>query len=321
MLHENGELFRQIIAGTAEGLNMARAIVEKDYYVTALLAEISRRTPDLVFKGGTSLSKCYKIIQRFSEDIDLNLSGANKPTEGQRRTLKYNITDSIDALGLTLSNPESIRSKREFNCYMVDYSAQYRSGSVKDKLQVETAVFMRTYPYGKCKATSYIQDFLEKSGKSDLVDKLELPQCELDVQSIERTLIDKCFALADYYMTGKIEAHSRHLYDICRLMEYIKVDDELKALAETVRLERQADAECPSAKDGIDLSNVLSDILKKRIYERDYAEVTESILYATEKLPYREAVKGLQEVIDCKLFDRSGGIKARPKESFIIKKD
>ncbi len=319
MLHENGEMFRQVIAGTAEGLNIARAIVEKDYYVTALLAEISRRTPDLVFKGGTSLSKCYKIIQRFSEDIDLNLSGANKPTEGQRRALKYNITNSIDALGLTLSNPESIRSKREFNSYMVDYPAQYHSGSVKDKLQVETAVFMRTYPYGKCKATSYIQDFLEKSGKSDLVDKLELPQCELNVQSIERTLIDKCFALADYYMTGKTEAHSRHLYDIYRLMEYIKVDDELKALAETVRLERQTDAKCPSAKDGIALSSVLTDILKKSIYERDYAEVTENILYATEKLPYSEAVKGLQEIIDSKLFDRNKDIKARPKETFIHK--
>lgn len=319
MLHENEEMFRQVIAGAAEGLNMARAIVEKDYYVTALLTEISKRTPDLVFKGGTSLSKCYKIIQRFSEDIDLNLSGASKPTEGQRKGLKRNITDSIDALGLTLSNPESVRSRRDFNCYMIDYPAQYHSGSVKEKLQVETAVFMRTYPYGKCKATSYIQDFLEKSGKGDLVDKLGLPQCELNVQSIERTLIDKCFALADYYMTGKTEAHSRHLYDIYRLMEYIKVDDDLKALAETVRLERQADAECPSAKDGVALTAVLADILKKDVYEKDYGEVTENILYATETLPYSEAVKGLQEVVNSKLFDRSEHTKARPKESFIPK--
>lgn len=50
--------------------------------------------------------------------------------------------------------------------------------------------FLRTYPYGKTKATSYIQDFLEKSGRNDLVDKLELPQCELNVQSIERTLLE-----------------------------------------------------------------------------------------------------------------------------------
>lgn len=134
--------------------------------VTALLAEISRRTPDLVFKGGTSLSKCYKIIQRFSEDIDLNLSGANKPTEGQRRALKYNITNSIDALGLTLSNPESIRSKREFNCYMVDYPVQYHSGSVKDKLRVETAVFMRTYRMENARQQVIYRTFLKRVEKA-----------------------------------------------------------------------------------------------------------------------------------------------------------
>ena len=49
------------------------AIIEKDYYVTLVLKEIATRNPDIVFKGGTSLSKCYKIIDRFSEDIDLNI--------------------------------------------------------------------------------------------------------------------------------------------------------------------------------------------------------------------------------------------------------
>lgn len=320
MLHDDKDLFRQVIEGAAKELQMSRAIVEKDYYVTALLAEISKRTPDLVFKGGTSLSKCYKIIQRFSEDIDLNLSGVNRPTEGQRRALKHNITDSIDALNLALANPENVRSKRDFNCYMIDYRSQYHSGSVKDKLQVETAVFLRTYPYGKAKATSYIQDFLEKSGRNELVNKLELPQCELNVQSIERTLIDKCFAVADYYMTGRTDSHSRHLYDIYRLMEYIKVDNELKALAETVRLDRQADAQCPSAKENVDLNSVLKEILKKAVYEKDYAEVTENILYPTEHLPYSEAVKGLQEVIDSKLFVKSQDTIAKPKEAFILKK-
>lgn len=47
--------------------------------------------------------------------------------------------------------------------------------------------------------------------------------------------------------------------------------------------------------------------------------MTENILYTTEKLPYSEAVKGLQEIIDSKLFDRNKDIKARPKETFIHK--
>lgn len=64
-------------------------------------------------------------------------------------------------------------------------------------------------------------------------------------------------------MTGRTDSHSRHLYDIYRLMECIKVDNELKALAETVRLDRQADSQCPSAKENVDLNSVLKEILKK----------------------------------------------------------
>ena len=49
---------------------MSPAIIEKDYYVTLVLCELAKQVPDLLFKGGTSLSKCHKIIDRFSEDID-----------------------------------------------------------------------------------------------------------------------------------------------------------------------------------------------------------------------------------------------------------
>ncbi|MDO9567663.1 MAG: nucleotidyl transferase AbiEii/AbiGii toxin family protein [Candidatus Desulfaltia sp.] len=47
--------------------------MEKDYWVTLVLYEIfhSNIADQIVFKGGTSLSKCHKLIQRFSEDIDL----------------------------------------------------------------------------------------------------------------------------------------------------------------------------------------------------------------------------------------------------------
>lgn len=63
MLHNNKELFEQAVLKTAEYLNIDAGIIEKDYYVTLMLKEISGTVPDLVFKGGTSLSKCYKIIK------------------------------------------------------------------------------------------------------------------------------------------------------------------------------------------------------------------------------------------------------------------
>ena len=121
MLHEDRDRFRYLVTDTARITGMPTSVIEKDYYVTMLLREIVTRNPEVLFKGGTSLSKCYKLIRRFSEDIDLNLVGENRPTEGQRRQLKQSIIDSLDTLGLKLANPDYIRSKREFNRYMIDY--------------------------------------------------------------------------------------------------------------------------------------------------------------------------------------------------------
>ena len=52
------------------------------------LEKLSNKVPNLIFKGGTSLSKCHKIIHRFSEDIDLTLDAQNQ-TQGNKRNLKY----------------------------------------------------------------------------------------------------------------------------------------------------------------------------------------------------------------------------------------
>lgn len=102
MLHSNRELFEQAILRTADATGIAASIIEKDYYVTEFLRRMTSYQPDMVFKGGTSLSKCYKLIQRFSEDIDLNVE--DRPSEGQRKALKRNILAVVDDLGLSLSN-------------------------------------------------------------------------------------------------------------------------------------------------------------------------------------------------------------------------
>lgn len=68
-LHNDQELFTEIISATANEMQLPVAIIEKDYYVTMILKELSKRAPKCVFKGGTSLSKCYHVIDRFSEDI------------------------------------------------------------------------------------------------------------------------------------------------------------------------------------------------------------------------------------------------------------
>lgn len=86
LLHNDQELFREVVISTAEELGIVVPIVEKDYYVTMILKKLSMECPECVFKGGTSLSKCHHMIDRFSEDIDISFS--NKLSQGKRKHLK-----------------------------------------------------------------------------------------------------------------------------------------------------------------------------------------------------------------------------------------
>ena len=71
-LHKDDkELLRDIIVTVSERMGIDESIVEKDYYVTMILKELVQRNTNVVFKGGTSLSKAYHVIDRFSEDIDI----------------------------------------------------------------------------------------------------------------------------------------------------------------------------------------------------------------------------------------------------------
>ena len=71
ILHQNKELFVNYIRITAQQMKIPAIYVEKDYWVTYALFTIFNNEigKDTVFKGGTALSKCYNIIERFSEDI------------------------------------------------------------------------------------------------------------------------------------------------------------------------------------------------------------------------------------------------------------
>ncbi len=72
-LHESPSLFSEAIRTTAQQMGILDIYVEKDYWVTKALHLIISDPigTEVVFKGGTALSKCYGLIERFSEDIDL----------------------------------------------------------------------------------------------------------------------------------------------------------------------------------------------------------------------------------------------------------
>ena len=71
--HENKELFQEAVLATSQMMGIPEIYIEKDYWVTFALYRIfhSEMAKEVVFKGGTALSKCHKLIERFSEDIDV----------------------------------------------------------------------------------------------------------------------------------------------------------------------------------------------------------------------------------------------------------
>lgn len=300
MLHNDRETFEQVILKVANETGIEPSIIEKDYYVTLFLKRIVQLQPNIIFKGGTSLSKCYKVINRFSEDIDLNIDTQSKPTEGQRKKLKENIVSIIDEFGFTLDNADNVKSRRNYNRYIVDYLTVFSSNFLKEHLIVETAVYIKAYPCEKKKATSIIYDYLKQSGYDDLIQKYGLEPFELNVQAASRTLIDKLYALGDYYLSDAVQEHSRHIYDIFKLSDIVSLDANLKQLVSEVFDERKLHEQCLSAKEGVDMNALLQEIIDKDIYKKDYEVITAKMLF--EAVPYATAIKSLQKIVDYKLF-------------------
>lgn len=301
MLHKDRENFEQIILKVSEDTGIDVSIVEKDYYVTLFLKRIVEVIPNIIFKGGTSLSKCYKLIKRFSEDIDLNIEVETRPTEGQRKKLKEAIVSIIDEFGFNLDNAENVRSRRTFNRYIIDYPTVFSANYLKQHLMVETAVYIKAYPCKKIQATSIIYDYLHENGFDNLIEQYGLEPFEVNVQVAERTFIDKLYALGDYYLSGAISEHSRHIYDIYKLSEIVPLDDKLKALAKEVYIEREPHEQCRSAKPDVEVNKLLQEIIDVEAYKKDYEDITMKMLF--EEVDYETAVSKLQQVVKYGLFE------------------
>lgn len=278
-LHLNKELFNQAIVMASETMMINAAIIEKDYYVTYFLKELVAKEPNIIFKGGTSLSKCYKLINRFSEDIDLTYdNNKQKMTESKRREFSRSVVDTIENSGLELLNKNDIKSRRNYNQYQIGYNSIYSIQSLKSHLILETEVSIYSFPLKILKADSYIYQYLKRHNHDDLITEYRLEPFLIKTQSLERTFIDKVFAICDYFLTSNCHGHSRHLYDLYKLHPLIKFDNTFRNLIYEVRTIRSTNKKCPSAQQGINVSKILQSIKQNDIYEKDYNEITRYLL-------------------------------------------
>lgn len=300
ILHKDKENFDIAIRATSRYFNVSAAIIEKDYYVTLVLSELAKRVPDLLFKGGTSLSKCHKIIDRFSEDIDITLDSQHQ-SQSNRRNLKYTIVEICNSLGLCLLNESETRSRRDYNCYEIDYRARHSLPGLNPRLLVETVFIVKAFPDEVKKASSMIYDYLKAAGNDEAIAQYELEPFEIRVQTLGRTLIDKVFAVCDYMLDNKTERQSRHIYDLSRLITLVTLDENLKSLVKEVREDRKSGTKCYSAQDGVSVPDLLRRIIDTEFFKKDYEDVTEKLL--SKPVTYEEAIKALETIISSGIFE------------------
>ena len=300
-LHKNHQEFYDAILMVSNKLNTSPSIVEKDYYVTMFLESLVKRVPNLLFKGGTSLSKCHKMINRFSEDIDLTLNAKNI-TQSNKRQLKYEIIEVCKELGLELINKEDILSRRDYNRYEIKYPIHFEETGIKQFILIETVFMVKSFPDEIKQVTSMIYEFWKEIGEVDIIEEYGMQPFKIHVQALERTLIDKVFAICDYKISDNVYGHSRHIYDLYKLLNVVALDDKLKSLIKEVREERKNSEHCYSAKDEYNISELLKQIINEKTYYKDYEEITKRVLFET--IGYEEAITVLDKIIDSRVFEK-----------------
>ena len=288
--------WKEIIETVARELGRSEQMVEKDTIQSMFLFELTKLELPFVFKGGTSLSKAYNLIDRFSEDIDLSMN--RRPTQSERVKSKELIIEIGEKLGLVLSNPEEIKSRYDYNKYVFKYDSLF--SVIPLEIIIETSYYQSVYPVDMHIVGSFVGRFcLDRN--IILPVPFEAAEVMVNVQSVERTFVDKVFAVCDYKIQNMQDRDSRHLYDICKLLQEVELNEELDKLIDMVRDDRRQSKNNPSAQLEYFIPDMLKEIIRSRFYEPDYKNVTQKLLY--EDISYDYAIEnGIAIIAESDVF-------------------
>lgn len=238
-LHLNQELFNDALEATAQALKIDVLYVEKDYWVSYVLKAISQsQYKDVaIFKGGTSLSKAYKLIERFSEDIDLAVITQDL-TSNQIKTLIRKIEKAILDANFEEIEIAHITSKgSEFRKTVHRYPKLYQGdfGHANENIILEINSFAKPHPYNLMEISSYVGAFLHQRAPL-MVSEFDMEPFFMHVLDFRRTLCEKLSAIARASYESDAEYSQlkekiRHLYDIHFLMHHQEIQDFIESEA------------------------------------------------------------------------------------------
>ena len=272
-LHRDKFSFLNII-GLIHGITGIREdILEKDYYVTLLLKELSEKQETLpaYFKGGTALYKAQKSIRRFSEDIDLticidNCSGSQAKKRLETATKKY--------ISLPRTSRKELEDDRKGSITAVYDYMPLVTVDTDDPLQrfgyvkVEGTSFTVSEPFSTLEIEPVIYTYATEEQRSILREQFGVMPFPIKTIRLERIFADKIFAAEFYYERGMYFDVAKHIYDVSVMLDLQPIQDmlgntglflemsEYKRLEETRRTGSDlADRKFPDFKIFYDISD------------------------------------------------------------------
>ena len=238
-LHLNKALFRDAVRFTAQQMEIQPIFVEKDYWVTYALHTIFNHPigSDTVFKGGTALSKCYKLIDRFSEDIDLVVLRREGESNNQ-------LTEKIKTIGKVISTVlteiqiEGVTHKMGMNrktahSYQKEFQGEY--GQVRDVIVVEATWLGYHEPYAKKELISLVGEMMRNNGQETIAAEYGLQPFDVQVLEPIRTLCEKIMSLVRFSYgenpMADLKQKIRHTYDLHQLLQQEEFSDFFNSTA------------------------------------------------------------------------------------------
>lgn len=327
-LHLKIPLFRDAVRVTAQQMNIPPEFVEKDYWVTYALFTIFNNEigKDTVFKGGTALSKCYNMIERFSEDIDLVVLRREGETDSKLKSKLKAVSTVVETV-LPEVPIEGITHKMGMNrktahSYSKEFKGEY--GQVRDVIILESTWLGYYEPYTTKSIISFVGQMMLNNKQSDIAKENGLLPFNLLALEPIRTICEKIMSLVRFSY-GKnpiddLKKKIRHTYDLHQLL---KQEEFLKFFQSTdfdEMLLKVANDDVASFRNNNqwlnyhpiealifkDLENVWNEL--KTIYNGDF----KNLVYG--ELPKEEAILETLKMIQERLKAISWTIKIEPKE-------
>jgi predicted nucleotidyltransferase component of viral defense system len=232
-LHENIPLFRQSIQFAAQQKKILDIYIEKDYWVLYALHAIysSEMSKETVFKGGTALAKCFGLIERFSEDIDLvvlrNEGESNNNLTNKIKKISSIVSNILPEVTITEVTQKMGMNRKTAHTYNKEFNGNY--GQVRDVVIVEATWLGYFEPYTTKPVNTYIYEMMEKTGQLAIANEYDLLPFDVLVLAPERTLCEKIMSLVRFsYGENAIEdlkKKIRHCYDLHQLLQEKAIAD------------------------------------------------------------------------------------------------